>query len=385
MLKTASILLAVLILYSCDDSNKEDSKTDKEVFETDHAIEIDTVVCAVNLFSIDGYFRIVENEIVYVQASIENTLWFDEDGNYRGEKLGSGYGPAEANGDLMYHGFMPNGNNLFLGSNYIFKIFTSDLEEIKKKVNFTWASRQSLYNTDELIDPSMYDFHYRDEPFIDSQWLPVINNMAVIPVNINDYINPVANLTKKPEAFFGSAYTIGLVDLETGVLKRVFRKHSEPFTNNKWLYFYNFPYRATSGTEIFVSDRLGPFIDVFDTEGNLQGRFGEEGRFLNRRLDTYKSYEDFLSALGIETTLQYSYYTHIFYDKSKDFVFRSYHIKNLNEWGLQVYDDQRQLIFDQLVPFRFNVIGKIDDYYYADGLKDEENNKLAIYRFRLPN
>lgn len=383
--RSISKILVLFLIFACDSSKEDTYQQSNSLEETQSVVlSIDRVKCEVDLFSSEGFFRVINGRIAFIQSSIENVLWFDENGKGIGESLGSGYGPMEAQGDLAYHGMYPNGDNLFLGSNYIFKTFNDSLNRIKTKTNFTWKNRKTNYNTLDLEDPSMYDYHYRDEPFIDSQWLPITGGKVVIPININSYINRKANLTKAPENFFGNAYTLGLVDLETGVLESVFRKHSKPFIENKWLYFYNYPYREVHNDLIYVSDRLGPQIEVYNSKTlDLVETFGEKGRYFNDGLDRYNTYEDFLSALGIDITLKSSYYLHIYMNKDNSFFFRSYHIENLEEWGLQIYDSNRKLIVDTRVPFRFNVIGKIGDFYYADGIMNEETNELAIYKFKI--
>ncbi|WP_421873703.1 hypothetical protein [Marinoscillum sp.] len=382
-LRNASLWLAVLV--SCSPKETTDSNTTTS-FVGSHRIVIDTVLCEAELFSMEGYFRVIGNNIAYIQSDLASVLCFEADGTWIKQTLGPGEGPDESNGLLWYHGHLPDGQHLVFGSGYDFRLFDSEFSTVTDKFRFNWHSRLGIYETSDLEDPGMYDFHYRDEPFIDSQWLPVINNKAVVPVTINDYVNPVANLTKKPDAFFGHANTIGLVDLETGELETVFRKHPKGFLENKWLYFYNYPYRATDAKFIYVSDRLGPEIEVYDPD-NLQlvETFGQPGKYANPDLDRYDSYEDFLSALGSGYQIGFSYYTHIHVDSINSIFFRSYHIKDTGPWGLQAYNAERELIIDSKVPFRFNVIGKIGDYYYADGIRDEENEILGIYRFKIKN
>jgi len=380
-LKKASILLAFL-LVSCEKSKTHQSDQDTS---SKLSISIDTIYTSVDLFSMQGYFRVANNKIYYIQPELQNILKFDSLGRFESKLLGSGKGPDKANGDLDYHGFKADGKNVFLGSNYIFKTFDATYSQILEKTPLTWINRKQKYNTKDLTNASMYDYHYRDEPFIDSQWLPITNeDDAVIPVNINSYINPIANLTKRPENFFGEAFTVGVVDLKNGVLKHVFRKHPEEFSKHKWLYFYNYPYRAIDENYIYVSDRLGPDIQVYTIDDyELVETFGNTAPALKGRLDKYDSYEDFLSALGVDITLKYGYYLQLFVDQDLGYIFRSYHVKNFDPWGLQVYNAERELIADFEVPFRFNVIGKIGDFYYADGIRDEKNEILGIYKFRL--
>ena len=50
---------------------------------------------------------------------------------------------------------------------------------------------------------------------------------------------------------------------------------------------------------------------------------------------------------------------------------------------MQIYH-QKRLIGDVEVPNFFNVIGKIGDYYYADGsLDNPDNEEIVVYKFKL--
>lgn len=50
---------------------------------------------------------------------------------------------------------------------------------------------------------------------------------------------------------------------------------------------------------------------------------------------------------------------------------------------MQIYNSSFDLLVDVKVPTRFNVIGKLGDYYYADGLVNELEEELSIYNFKL--
>ena len=84
-----------------------------------------------------------------------------------------------------------------------------------------------------------------------------------------------------------------------------------------------------------------------------------------------------------EQTDQSGYYSHIFADEEHNLLFRSFiNDKKTYDGGVQVYRN-KVLIGEIKTNGKFNVIGRIGDYYYADGIMNEENETLTIYRFKI--
>ena len=73
--------------------------------------------------------------------------------------------------------------------------------------------------------------------------------------------------------------------------------------------------------------------------------------------------------------------THVISNQS---LFRSYKKKDIEKDGLQIYKEGK-LIADVSVPTNFRVMGYMAPYYYSYIIpnKDEEDNSLMLYRFRL--
>ena len=276
---------------------------------------------------------------------------------------------------------------MFLGSSYVFKTFNSDLTEIVDKVTFNWGGRKAMYNTNELETPGLYSYHYRDEPYLDVEFLPVTDEgKIIIPVVISDHRNQGASVQSKPFEYFKNAYMLGVIDMETGVLEKVFHPFPKQFIAYRgYPYFYNFTYRYVSEGELFVADRLTDEIYVYDASSlKLKSTFGSRGMYFGDEVDHYDNYQDFLSGISVVNTLLSSYYLNLYADE--DYIFRSYHVADHDPWGLQVYDRRtKELLADVRVPFRFNVFDKRGDYYFADGIRNEETEELAVYRFSIKN
>ncbi len=379
-------ILSTLLFFGCsqkrENNEKQTLQSEADIFFK----SIDTLRLTIDLFSEEGYFRVFDNKIAYIHSELHEVLLFDESGEFLEKKLGMGSSPFQAHGPLWYHGEFLDGRHLFLGSTYVFKTFEANLSEIIDKKPFSWINRSPPYHGKDLSKPSMYDLIYRDFPMTDSQWIPVTNaNKALIPVHIASFVHPTMNSKEVFNGYFEESFTVGVVDLKSGVLERVIRKHPAIFKEKKWLFGYDFTYRDSDSLYVYVSDRASHMIDVFDA-GSFEyiSTFGEPGKYFNARYDLYDTKEDFVSSYKLfdKTILGYSHYGHLYKDGESNLLFRSYHVKGREPWGLQIYQS-RKLIMDTKVPFRFNVIGKIGEFYYADGLRDEENNTLAIYRFKI--
>lgn len=90
------------------------------------------------------------------------------------------------------------------------------------------------------------------------------------------------------------------------------------------------------------------------------------------------------------------YYTDISVFAEQDLIFRFYTVgvkKRLEDSEIKTeYDSPRRmqiyknrvLIGDLKVPNRFKIVGKIGDYFIADGIVDDIKEKIAFYKFKIP-
>lgn len=376
---------AFLLLFSCNRPTKTKNNKAEDVSEHIEAtIDIDTVKIEGALFSAEGYFRVLGNRLAYMHSSLRNAYLFDAEGKLLKEVLGKGGGPSESVGDLAYHGQTSDGKNVFLDLSYAISTYTKDLSERKNREFVHWDNRKNQYSTNNLTDVNMYDFQYEDQPFFDTQWLPVTaEGKVIIPVTIAPHINTRVNCFHNESVYYAKSHTVGVLDLSTGLLEKVFAFHDPVYTLHKWLYFYDYAYRDIAKNTIYVGNRASHNIEKYNaTTFEKMDDFGSKGkRFIDNDYITFTSVDDFNNA-DPYAVLKHSFYGHIYADDESDIVFRSYHISGLEQWGLQAYRNEK-LILDTLVPFRFNVIGKIGEYYYADGIRDEENELFAAYRFKF--
>ena len=377
------VIFFTLLVFGCGKEKRSHQSVNQSgSSQSSYSIQIDTLELDADVFSLHGFFRITEESVVYIQSELQEVLIFDFDGSLHEQRLGPGTGPSESHGDLSYHWQLENDHHLFLGSNYDLKVFDKSFNEILSKKIVGWDRPEYELDDANMQDPRHYSYHYRDEFFIDEQWLPVTGlGKVIIPVVIGDHRNRYSSVQMNASYYFDHANMVGVIDLESGLIEHVFHRFPEAFDSYPIPYFYNYTYRFVDENKLYISDRLTSDIYVYDAFSfKLISVFGQAGKYHSGSIDRYDSYEEFVSAMSLENGLSYSYYLNLY--AKNDMVFRSYHVRDFEPWGLMIYENHR-LVADVRVPFRFNIIGERDGYYYADGIRDEEGERLALYRFKL--
>ena len=92
------------------------------------------------------------------------------------------------------------------------------------------------------------------------------------------------------------------------------------------------------------------------------------------------SFENFRNDLEKEMEIRGRYTSLSVVD---NLTFRTYITGSpLNETRLQIYD-KTTMIGDVQVPDGFKVLGYIEPYYYSEFVCDENDETIAIYRFKL--
>ena len=119
-LKGQIFYLPLLLLLFCGNrptKTKKNEETDMSA-HIEATIDIDTVKIEGALFSAEGYFRVLGNQLAYIHSSLRNAYLFDAEGKLLKEVLGKGGGPSESVGDLAYHGQTSERKNVFLDFSY---------------------------------------------------------------------------------------------------------------------------------------------------------------------------------------------------------------------------------------------------------------------------
>jgi hypothetical protein len=346
-----------------------------------YAISIDTLFLDVNSFSGEGFFRLKDTTIYYFDDIFGQVTSYNIHGRYIQRFLGMGDSTHQI-GNFYTHTFLPKNKSSFFSVEYVFAIYNDKWNRQGKYASFKWKNRKKKYDTDDLLDISMYDFDYDDSPF-DSRWLPSNSKGKLfIPINITHRSNSFANRFEKQSYYYKNSFSVGIIDPQTGLLEKGFAKHPKIYSLHPFNPNYDFNYRDVRNDSIFVSYMLDKYIYVYNPELEIVYAFGMPGKDMNLNYESISN-NQLYSQNAIKAKSSYGYYTHIYADKGSDYLFRSYIKNNKNKFsGLQVYKD-KILISDILVPKRCNVIGRVGNTFYADGFYDEVNNRLGIYLIKI--
>jgi hypothetical protein len=203
-------------------------------------------------------------------------------------------------------------------------------------------------------------------------------SMLYVPVRILDRVSPNFNFYTKD--YYEKSYTIGMINTASGRFERGFGEWPADY-HEKIMPHLDDRYVVVKDDSVYVSYNASPLIQVYSPypDFKLQYSFGVEGTDLDNSYRSVRSREE-----KREHKSKRGFYSHIYYDETEGLIFRSY-IKSKSperKAGIQVYKDG-ELIADLNTPRHFNVIGKIGDYYYADGNQDEEKDLLQVYRFKF--
>ena len=131
--------------------------------------------------------------------------------------------------------------------------------------------------------------------------------------------------------------------------------------------------------DFIVAYEADDLIYVYDPDYKIKYSYGQPGKNMNRDYQEL-SFENFRNDLEKEMEIRGRYTSLSVVD---NLTFRTYITGSpLNETRLQIYD-KTTMIGDVQVPDGFKVLGYIEPYYYSEFVCDENDETIAIYRFKL--
>ena len=378
----ALYLVAFFVLFSCN--NQPSKQTETLVVENKkisiESISIDTIALSPPAFSGNGYFRMKKDTIYFFDLIFLTVSAFDRQGDFLYRGLGKGSGPKEI-ASFNNHGFMPNGNSFFLGTSYDLSYYTENWERYDRVKFIDWSRSKNQYGSRDVDKIGTYSFEFVNSPY-HNKWLPInSNNQAYLSLWISPSVNPTFNSINGNLSYYKNAHSIGLLDISTGKVLKVFGNKPNEYVTYAFIPILEFMNYDLMNDSLIVSHAIGDQISIYDTNQNLVSKFGVEGKDMNRDYPNITSPEEH-EKQWFNVYSNYGYYYSIFYSHQNQLIFRSY-TKDIDNGGLQIYDTNYQLIGDLSVPKRFNIIGFDGEYYYADGLLNEAEDKLAFFKFKL--
>lgn len=378
-----SIIFLLVIFSNCTgkQGNESTQVSDPVNLEIEF-LEFDTIQLQHDLFSGLGFFVMHDSNFYFVDQILSQVALFDSEGFLIDTFLGKGEGPDQQN---VIHGFKPFG---YKGLHVVLEDFGFTLfdEKFQKKeyLPLEWSFHESRDEMEKAPDEKMLglyevawkrkgensDFLVKEMPTGPSFLVPITMSHP----QLNAYLS---------ENYYKRAFIFGQYSTKEKKINSGFGNRSDEYLNYRFIPNFDFFHFASKEDSILVSFAIDPLIHVFSTEGKLIRKFGRKGLEITTKYPITQTIEDAIDNYSIDLT-KAGFYGSIFYEESSDLTFRTYFKSGSMDSTsrLQIYKGSK-LIGDLEVPKRFTVIGKLGDFYFADGIIDEQSEQLMIYRFKI--
>lgn len=339
-------------------------------------IHADTLWLALpDLFGNGSFFR-QGSQIVFADQSKVRLHRFDTTGVYLSSALRKGDGPSEV---LDLEHFIPVDDNAFIIGNGIFlSYFINDSTRVSYS-RLNMETGKSLQEILEKPDPHEVDIYRPQWPTLNAQMYSFSDSMLFFPI-ITQHVSLNAH---EHLAFYKTTKNLGKLDPFTGMFLGLGGYWPEVYIKNAFIPNLAECNLVASQGEVFVSFMADSLIHVYDYDLRPLYQFG---RSIDGFKPTFNRYEAGLESydFGYYDMVSESIYGSVYADE--DYVFRVGLPEGVESDGiLQVYRRMDYaLIAEMEVPSRCKVIGRIGRYYYADGIIDEQENRIGVLRFLLP-
>jgi len=372
----------VFCFTSCKDEETLIPVFEESTFIPSSSLSMDTLSLEPGNYSGQGFFRLINDKIYFFDTKFFLVTGFDSAGKAEQSWLGMGEDSREIEQFITCSILPGNGQRLFFANDYNFRRYDSTWQKLSSPYLLKRKRKKGGFDTDDLSIIGMYDFNWESSG-LSTLWLPVNSKADLfIPLNITRKANKKVNKFTDPDAYFGNARTFGRVNTGDGTITQIGGSFPGTYRENKYLTMFSNLYLAVKKDSILVSYEADKGIYVYSPDMKPVYGFGLKGQTsMKTNYPLTGNHEDFYNTKFADSCeLNFGYYTHLFYDERAELLFRSYTTGYADNSGIQVYRE-RDCIGDFKVPRRFNVIGRIGDYYYADGFIT--NNKIEIYRFKI--
>lgn len=373
-------MLLPYFLFSCENPKTNTTIQEKEILYSE--IALDTVYLVKDDFSGIGFFQFSQGELYFVDQIFSTISKYNASGELIGTFLGKGDGPSEQNN---IHGFVPKAleEGHVVLDNFELVIFDSNFVR-QKRLPIAWNNSNSYQ---EMLDNpkaemlGLYEIAWKMKGE-NSAFLPVgkdAQRSILLPISmshptLNGYIS---------EEYYKNVYTFGRYDLSSNKVETGFGNRSEEYLRHGFIPNFDFFHFTTKGDSILVSFGIDPLIHVYSQDFKLIGKFGWPGEEMNINYPKTQTIEEAID--NYKTDLEKAgFYHHIYFDSASQLLFRTYFPDGLEKGKsrLQVFKNHI-LVGDFEVPERFRVLGSEGSTFIADGILDEEKDKLGIFKFSL--
>lgn len=375
-------LLKVFSLFMISCTNPKGERIIQEKEFSYSYIELDSIFLEKDFFSGNGFFQFSQGELYFVDQIFSTISKYNASGELIGTFLGKGDGPSEQNN---IHGFVPNAleeGHLVL-DNFELVIFDSNFVR-QKRLPIAWNhsdSYQEMLDNPKAEMLGLYEIAWKMKGE-NSAFLSVGKDpqrSILLPISMS---HPILNAYIS-EGYYKTVYTFGKYDLKSQKIEMGFGNRSEEYLRHTFIPNFDFFHFTTKGDTILVSFGIDPLIHVYNQDFKLIGKFGWIGEEMNINYPKTQTIEEAID--NYKTDLEKAgFYHHIYFDSASQLLFRTYFPDGIEKGKsrLQVFKNHI-LVGDFEVPERFRVLGSEGSTFIADGILDEEKDKLGIYKFSL--
>ena len=116
-------------------------------------------------------------------------------------------------------------------------------------------------------------------------------------------------------------------------------------------------------------------------DGTVIGSFGWQEKEILGRYPAIRSFQEYEERYRSQRA-EFGYYSRL--SCFNNYVFRTCKLDGKTCWKLQVYERQSgDLVHDIMIPNNIEILGCVDDYYYAFVREDLENEHFILIRFKI--
>jgi hypothetical protein len=344
-------------------------------------IILDSVFLDKDYFSGVGFFSLGRDQIFFVDQVFSSVISYDPEGLYQGTYLGKGNGPDEQNNIHGFHPYALDNKHVVL-DNFELVVFDENFVKVTSyPIEWDYSeSYQDMVNSPKGSMLGLYELDWKSKGQNTSFIIDESGSQVLLPITMS---HPTLN-GYMSEEYYQSVAILGRYDLKKKMVMEGFGRRSDKYLEQKFVPNFDFSFFTKNKNEILVSFAIDPLIHVFGADGELVYKFGIEGVDIRESYPKTNTIEDALDNYKLDLE-KAGFYHLIYLDEVNNLTFRTYFPEGAGKGysRLQVYQD-KTLIGDVRVPERFRILGKIGDSYFADGVVDEINDRLGIYKFKLP-
>lgn len=346
-----------------------------------HQVDLDTLEVSYDGFVGKGFSVISGEKIHFLNQLKMELIEFDREGNFLGVLISSGRGPNEV---PRFQSYLEAGGKKYFLDGYTILTYDSTNNLINKRLIdfYHTSSMESVENDPNTKDQGVYEIKYW------ANELGMINGYLYTKVESS---NPKFNFVMH-EAYYREAALYAQIDLKTGKVLKVMGNRPNVYLNYRFIPHFDYFYHDIQEKEVYLSFEPDSLIYVADLDFKIKEAFGAGGSQMDTDYIEVNTIDDW-EAYWRNNRVHKGFYRYIKYFPKDKVLFRTYTVGSQdhtkfeyedNPQRMQIFQD-RKLIGDVAVPNTFKVIGKIGDDYYADGSVGNLNNeKIVIYRFKLP-